>query len=153
MELLLTRTAKEPDYTIGKLYINGVYFCDTLEDTDRGLKSTMALGDIQTKKIYGKTAIPTGTYSIDIDTVSPKFKDRTWAKFCNGKLPRLLDVKGYEGVLIHVGNKPEDTLGCILVGHNKAKGQVLESTVVFQKLYNLMLEKKLLGEKLVITIN
>lgn len=153
MELLLTRIAKEPDYTIGKLYINGVYFCDTLEDTDRGLKSTMALGDIQTKKIYGKTAIPTGTYSIDMDTVSPKFKDRTWAKFCNGKLPRLLDVKGYEGVLIHVGNKPEDTLGCILVGHNKAKGQVLESTVVFQKLYNLMLEKKLLGEKLVITIN
>ena len=153
MELLFTRAAKEPDYTIGKLYINGAYFCDTLEDTDRGLKSTMALGDIQTKKIYGKTAIPTGTYSIDIDTVSPKFKDRTWAKFCNGKLPRLLDVKGYEGVLIHVGNKPEDTLGCILVGHNKAKGQVLESTVVFQKLYNLMLEKKLLGEKLVITIN
>lgn len=92
-------------------------------------------------------------YSIDMDTVSPKFKDRTWAKFCNGKLPRLLDVKGYEGILIHVGNKPEDTLGCILVGYNKAKGQVSESTVVFQKLYNLMLEKKLLGEKLVITIN
>ena len=60
--------------------------------------------------------------------VSPKFKDRSWAKFCNGKLPRLLEVPGYNGVLIHVGNKPSDTLGCILVGYNKIKGQVVNST-------------------------
>jgi hypothetical protein len=136
MKLLLKRTFKGPQYTIGKLYVNGVYECDTLEDTDRGLYQTQSLLEIQNKKVYGQTAIPYGTYKIDMNTVSPKFKDRSWAKFCGGKLPRLIDVKGYEGVLIHVGNKAEDTLGCILVGENKIKGQVISSTDTFKKLYD-----------------
>ena len=90
--------------------------------------------EIEKIKVYGKTAIPTGTYKVDMNTVSPKFKDRTWAKPYSGKLPRLLDVKGYSGVLIHVGNKPEDTLGCLLVGENKVKGQVINSTAAFNRL-------------------
>ena len=152
MKLLLKRTFKGPQYTIGKLYVNGIHECDTLEDTDRGLTEDSPLSEIQSKKIYGETAIPTGTYKIDMNTVSPKFKDRSWAKFCGGKLPRLIDVPGYSGVLIHVGNKPADTLGCILVGDNKIKGQVINSTSAFQELYFLMLKAKVAGEEITVTI-
>lgn len=152
MEIKVKRRFKGADYTIGSLYINGVYECDTLEDTDRGLNNDMPLSVIQTKKVYGKTAIPTGTYGIDMNIVSPKFKDRSWAKFCNGKLPRLRDVRGYEGVLIHVGNKPSDTLGCLLVGQNKLKGQVINSTETFTKLYNKMDAAHKRGEPINITI-
>ena len=152
MELLLKRTFKGPQYTIGKLYVNGVYECDTLEDTDRGLYQTQSLLEIQNKKVYGQTAIPYGTYKIDMNTVSPKFKDRSWAKFCGGKLPRLIDVKGYEGVLIHVGNKAGDTLGCILVGENKVKGQVINSTATFYELMTVLLKAQSAGEVIELTI-
>ena len=153
MELQLKRRFRGPKYTVGSLFVNGVYECDTLEDTDRDLTSDMSVDIIKAKKIYGETAIPSGTYDIDMNTVSPKFKDRPWAKFCGGKLPRLLNVKGYEGVLIHVGNKAEDTLGCILVGDNKVKGQVISSTSTFQQLYLQMLKAHTRGEKITITIN
>lgn len=152
MKLELKRRFKGPNYTIGSLFINGVYECDTIEDVDRGLTDSMSVEEIKAKKVYGETAIPTGTYKIDMNTVSPKFKDRSWAKFCGGKLPRLLDVKGYEGVLIHVGNKAEDTLGCILVGDNKIKGQVINSTVAFQELYGELLKAKVKGEEITIEI-
>ena len=138
MKLELKRIFRGPKYTIGKLYVDNQYVCDTLEDTDRGLKQTNSLSSIQKKKVYGQTAIPTGTYGITLNVISPKFKDRSWAKFCNGKLPRLLNVPGYDGVLIHVGNKPEDTLGCILVGYNKIKGQLINSTEAFKKLYSIL---------------
>ena len=152
MKLTLKRTFKGPQYTIGKLYVNGVYECDTLEDTDRDLYQTQSLLEIQSKKVYGQTAIPYGTYKIDMNTVSPKFKDRSWAKFCGGKLPRLIDVKGYEGVLIHVGNKAEDTLGCILVGENKVKGQVINSTASFNKLMKLLLQANIDREDIELTV-
>ena len=127
MEILVKRIAKKSKYTIGKMYIDGQYICDTLEDADRGLNQNMSLEEIKNKKVYGETAVPTGTYKVDMNTVSPKFKSRTWAKPYGGKLPRLVLVPGYDGVLIHPGNKAEDTLGCILVGENKAVGQVLNS--------------------------
>lgn len=152
MKLLLKRLFKGPDYTIGKLYINDVYECDTLEDTDRGLTSQMSISEIELKKVYGKTAIPTGTYKIDMTTVSPKFKDRVWAKPYKGILPRLIDVKGYSGVLIHVGNKAEDTLGCILVGENKVKGQVVNSTATFYELMTVLLKAQSAGETIELTI-
>lgn len=138
MKLVLERTFRGSAYTIGKLYVDGDYFCDTLEDVDRGLSSDMPLSKINEKKVYGETAIPTGTYKIVMNVVSPKFKDRTWAKPWDGKLPRLENVPGYEGVLIHVGNKAEDTLGCILVGQNKVKGQVINSTATFDRLMDLL---------------
>ena len=152
MNITIKRIFKGDKYTIGKLYVNGIYECDTLEDTDRGLTEDSPLSEIQSKKVYGETAIPTGTYKIEMNTVSPKFKDRSWAKFCGGKLPRLIDVPGYSGVLIKVGNKPADTLGCLLVGDNKIKGQVINSTSTFQELYSLMLKAKVAGEEITVTI-
>ena len=138
MKLLLKRIAKMEKYTIGKLYIDGEYFADTLEDTDRNLTSTMSKDKIAKVKVYGKTAIPTGTYVVDMNTVSPKFGKRSWAQPYGGKVPRLQNVPGYDGVLIHPGNTASDTSGCILVGKNKIKGQVLESQNTFHKLMNIL---------------
>ena len=117
MELLVVRYHKKPNYTIGKLFINGEYFCDTLEDTDRLLANAMPTSQIQSAKRKGTTAIPTGRYMMEL-TLSPRF-GRT--------LPILIGVKGFDGIRIHRGNTHEDTDGCILVGENKAVGKVLNS--------------------------
>ena len=138
MKLTLKRIAKTQEYTIGKLYINGEQFSDTLEDRDRGLTADMSIEQIRQKKIYGNTAIPTGTYIVDMSTVSPKFKDRVWAKPYEGKIPRLQNVPGFEGVLIHPGNTAGDTLGCILVGNNTYKGMVTESQDTFKSLMDIL---------------
>lgn len=142
MELKLIRKYKKQDYCIGELYIDGKYFCDTIEDKDRGISQNMSVQDILNKKIYGKTAIPTGTYPIVLNVISLKFKNRKWAKPMQGKLPRLLNVKGFEGVLIHVGNSAEDSLGCIIVGENKIKGKVINSTKTFNALYDILQKSK-----------
>lgn len=139
MNLLLKRAYKGSSYTIGKLYIDGKYFCDTLEDVDRGLTSFMPLVLISSKKIPGKTAIPTGKYKVNLDVKSPKYsKIEYYSRLCGGYVPRIEDVKGYSGVLIHCGNTAEDTDGCILVGKNKKKGMVLESKATFEKLYAIL---------------
>ena len=140
LNIRIDRIAKKSTYTIGKLYLNGVYFCDTLEDTDRGLVQGMPLQKIKGLKIKGATAIPKGKYKVTMNVVSPRFSKRATYQFCQGKLPRLLNVDGYEGVLIHIGNTAKDTEGCILVGQNKVVGQVINSTVTFKKLYAEMLK-------------
>jgi len=117
MKIDLWRRFKKDGYTIGRLTVNGTYVCDTLEDTDRGLTSSMSLGEIVSKKVMGKTAIPIGTYKVYI-TYSPRFKK---------KMPLLVDVKGFEGIRIHAGNTAADTEGCILCGKNSEKGKVLNS--------------------------
>lgn len=135
MKLFLKRIAKKKEYTIGKLYIDNVYFCDTIEDTDRGLDQSMTEQQVRSIKIPGKTAIPTGTYKINMDIVSSKFGSKPFYKqTCNGKLPRLMEVIGYQGVLIHAGNTQRDSAGCLLVGKNKKVGMVLESKETFAKL-------------------
>lgn len=145
MKLELKRIARKDKYTIGHLYINGEYFCDTLEDPDRGLVSSMSNSQIAMKKIKGDTAIPTGLYKITLNVTSSKysnFNKYPYAKFCNGKMPRLLNVPGYEGVLIHAGNTQKDTEGCILVGMNRQVGKVLDSQKTFKKLYEKLLADK-----------
>ena len=145
MKIELERIYKGDTYTIGKLYINGSYFCDTLEDKDRGLTQDMPLEEIKKIKVAGKTAIPTGTYQVSLDIISPKFSDfKKYAayKFCDGYLPRLVNVPGFEGVLIHIGNDDEDTDGCILVGTNSVKGKVTNSTSTFRKLYDIIVESE-----------
>lgn len=138
MRLELTRIYKGRDYTIGRLYVDGVYLCDTLEDTDRGLSSAMREYEIRLRKVFGKTAIPTGTYFVDMQTVSPRFKSRKWAKCHGGRVPRLQGVRGFDGVLIHVGNTAADTEGCILVGRNTVKGKLTKSTETYTRLFDVM---------------
>lgn len=132
MEILLKRIAKKKLYTIGKIYIDGVYFCDSIEDTDRGLKQSMSLSEIKKIKIQNETAIPTGKYNITLNVVSPKFKDRSWAKSYGGKIPRILDVPGFEGVLLHPGTDQNSTSGCVILGKNKIVGKVIESQATFK---------------------
>lgn len=131
MKLLLKRIALLPNYTIGKLYIDDKYYCDTLEDTVRDLNKNGTF-DNGESKIYSKTAIPYGTYHIVVNH-SPKFKRL---------LPRLLDVPQFDGILIHRGNTPADTAGCILVGENREKGKVLNSTPYEIKLVELLKNEK-----------
>ena len=143
MKLTVKRIAKKPTYTIGKLYIDGVYFCDTVEDTDRGLFQGQSLDLIKKIKIPNKTAIPTGTYKLTLNVISPKYSKKViYQEICKGRVPRLLDVPGYDGVLIHIGNSADDSSGCILVGQNKVVGKVINSTETFRKLYN-----KIKGQK------
>jgi len=136
MELLLKRIARREKYTIGHLYIDGEYFCDTLEDTDRGLSQADGLAVCKRKKIAGVTAIPTGRYRVLTNVVSPRFSKFKQYQFCGGKLPRIINVPAYEGVLIHIGNYPKDTEGCVLVGRNTVVGAVMESAATFRKLYD-----------------
>lgn len=153
MKLKVERRWKKDSYTIGRLYVNGVFFCNTLEDVDRNLDDSMPESIIKVQKKYGITAIPTGIYVVDMNTVSPKFKDRAWARPFGGKLPRLLNVKGFEGVLIHVLNTPEQTLGCLGVGDNTIKGQLTNSTKRFTDLMQLhLLPAYRRGERITIEI-
>lgn len=125
MELEVFRT-KHPNFTSGKLYINGVLFCNTLEDIDRGLTSDMPLDVIKHLKVFAQTAIPIGRYEVAM-SFSNNFKKL---------MPILLNVKGFDGVRIHSGNKPQDTEGCLLVGKGDSTDGVLEeSRVVIEPLY------------------
>ena len=142
MELNIKRIARRETYTIGRLYIDGKYFCDTLEDKDRGLRQDMPVAVIRATKRKGITAIPTGRYRITLAVQSPKFSKRAIYQFCNGYLPRLINVPGYDGVLIHIGNTARDTEGCLLVGKNTRVGKVLESRKTFMALYDKLLEAK-----------
>ena len=143
MKLKLERIFRGHEYTIGKLYIDGEYFCDTLEDCDRGLRQDQNISIIKRLKVFSETAIPIGTYEVCMTIKSPKY----------GRImPRLLNVKGYEGVLIHSGNTAEDTCGCILVGENKVKGKVINSRVTFDRLFKVLQEASDNGEKITLTI-
>ena len=142
MELRLERKYRCSNYCIDKLYINNEYFSDALEDPDRGLTDSMSLEEIQKIKIKGNTCIPYGTYNITI-TYSPRFKKN---------LPLLNNVKGFDGIRIHSGNTPQDTEGCLLLGFNKVKGQVIDSRVTTDKLIAQIQQALNKGEKVTITI-
>ena len=153
MELKLKRIAPRDTYTIGRLFVDGARFCDTLEDKDRGLRKDMYDYEIQARKVYGETAIPKGRYLIDMDTVSQKYAAVPWYQsLCGGKMPRVLNVPGFTGILIHPGNTALDTFGCILVGENKVKGKVLNSRDTFARLYRVLAASRARGEHIWLTI-
>ena len=138
MELLLERIALRDTYTIGHLSIDGKRFCDTCEDTDRGLRQDLPLSVNQAKKRRGITAIPVGRYRVTLDVKSPKYSKKKQYDFCQGFVPRLINVPALEGILIHIGNTAADSEGCILVGRNTKVGMVLESTKTFKALYEVL---------------
>lgn len=153
MRIELERRWKKETYTIGRLYVDGVFFCNTLEDKSRGLKQTDSLFFIKQRKVYGETAIPTGTYGVAMNITSPKYSASAWYwQVCQGKVPRLLNVPGWEGVLIHTGNDALQTAGCILVGKNTKVGQLTESKATFKSLYKEMKRAYDEGEEITITI-
>lgn len=112
MKIKVDRIYKGESYTIGKMYLNGEYFCDTLEDAIRPVK------------IPNETAIPAGTYKVEV-TYSPRFKRN---------LPLLVDVPNYTGIRIHNGSNKDHTSGCILVGFNTAKGKLTNSRKISDQL-------------------
>lgn len=132
MKLTLKRIAFKEKYTIGRLYIDGEYFCDVIEDRDRGLNNNMGLAEILAKKRYGETAIPTGHYEVEI-TYSPKYKRM---------MPEIKDVKGFSGIRIHSGNTAKDTLGCLIVGKNTVVGMVTDSRKTYYKLFEILKGQK-----------
>ena len=138
LELRLKRVARRQGYTIGRLTAGGKTLCDTLEDADRGLSQAMGADRVARLKVRGATAIPTGRYRVTLDVVSPRFKARHWARPYGGRVPRLLGVPGFEGVLIHPGNTAADTEGCILVGRNTAVGRVTSSVATYHKVMALL---------------
>ena len=128
MKLTLKRFHFADTYTIGKLFINGKEFCDVLEDVVRDKNKDGDLQDTGEAKVYGKTAIPFGTYKVVL-TMSNRFKI---------VLPLLVDVPEFEGIRIHAGNTSEDTHGCLLVGENKERGKVLNSRATMNKLMPIL---------------
>ena len=155
MELILKRIALRSEYTIGKLYVDGEYVCDTIEDIVRDLDKDgkFANGEV---KIPGKTAIPYGRYEITMKVKSPKYSNFSkypWAKKYDGYLPRLLNVPHFDGVLIHVGNSALDSEACVLVGENKVVGKVINSVNTFRRLMDdYLVPAKKRNENIVITI-
>ena len=129
MKLKVVREIKTDISTIGRLFIDEKFFCYTLEDKDRGLKQSDTLLYINAKKIFGTTAIPSGSYELIVN-VSPKFKRM---------LPRILNIKGFDGVLMHRGNSADHSLGCILVGYQKGDNAIFDSTKAENDLVNLLL--------------
>lgn len=137
MKLMLKRKYLGPDYTIGDLFIDGEFFCNTIEDVVRKLPA--ACPDTPKgrnctckEKVYAQTAIPAGTYKVTVE-YSPRFKRQ---------LPRLHNVPHFIGILIHSGNTAKDSAGCIIVGFNTVKGKVTGSRATSDRLNALLAKEK-----------
>ena len=134
MRFILQRRYLRPEHTIGRLYLNGVDFCDTIEDHYRDLNVE--------KKVFGETCIGYGTYKVEL-SMSPKFKRL---------LPMILDVDQFTGIRIHRGNEAKDSHGCILPGENRKKGMVLYSAKYEKWIVKEMKAATKRGEEITIEI-
>lgn len=156
MEFELIRKYKKETYTIGDLYCNGVFVCNTLEDKDRGLNEKSKLSDIKWTKLQHlkETAIPKGRYLISTSYFRGMARKHKWYQTtsCKGHIPCLTHVPGFTGILIHCGVNAEHTEGCILVGRNTKKGRLTDSKICFKKISDLIMRAKSRDEEVWITI-
>jgi len=118
VNLRVERRFLGPDYTIGNFYINEEFVCNTLEDTVR-----IVNGDCS-QKIYGSTAIPEGTYNVEL----------IWWEKHQDYYCHIKDVPCFDGIMIHGGNTAADTFGCVLLGDNTSKGELTNCKVYHDKL-------------------
>lgn len=155
MHIKLQRTARKATYTVGKVYIDGKYFCDSLEDTDRMATQVMPFtstgGSVgywttpdgsKIEKVYGKTAIPTGRYDVC---------SHWWEKY-KCYVPMLLRVNGFLGILMHNGMTADHTEGCPLLGKNNAIGRLDGDRIYMDALAARVLACEKKGEKVTIEI-
>ena len=126
LDMKLVREQFKDTQTVGKLYLNGVYFCDTLEDKNRDLNKN-GIFDGSEKKVYSETCIPFGQYKVIINQ-SSRFKRL---------MPRLLNVPHFDGILIHNGVTEKNSAGCILVGSYDGQ-KLVRSKEIFNKLFEIM---------------
>lgn len=138
MTIHIDRKYRKSGYTVGNLYLEGRWFCNVLERRDRGLRQEMGDRAVRKIKVPGDTAIPSGRYRVTLDVKSPSFSRRRRYAWCCGYLPRLVDVPGFSGVLIHAGATAEDSRGCLIVGMNTSKGRVTSSMKTLIRLYRRM---------------
>lgn len=142
MEIKVIRKYKKENYTIGQMLVDGKFFCNTLEDKDRGLRQDLPLSQLKKMKVYGKTAIPTGTYGVVV---------YFWPKY-RKNYPLLQNVPAYTGILIHGGKNENASLGCILIGENRTKGQLTNCEKYVRSLTSMCEVAQKRGEKVIITI-
>lgn len=142
-------------YCVDKIYADGAYVCDAMEDKDWGWNKDTPESEITAVKARnkGKTAIPAGRYAVTTDIVSPKFSaSKYYRTLCGGRLPRLVSVPCFQGILIHCGSSELNSSGCIIVGYNTYKGGLTDTRGAFEKLYKRMLEAKARKEEIWITV-
>ena len=118
MQLELIRDSYNSRTTLGKLYINGEYFCETLEDTVR------ATGI----KVKGETAIPEGEYIVKV-TLSSRFKREMPILSTDGNYTINLNDIEFKGVRFHGGNTHKDTHGCPLVAKRRIDRETIQGTM------------------------
>lgn len=151
MKILINRRYKKDLYTIGDLYIDGVWICNTLEDKDYNFDAyNTPINTIKkTKEKHPKAvAIPRGKYEISVKYYRNFSVTHPWynTTSCKGKIPCLVNVPGYEGILIHCGSNAGHTSGCILVGYNTIKGGLTNSKQAFIKVCDAIMEASKKGE-------
>lgn len=140
MDIRVERRWPKPDYTIGRIYVDGNFVCNSLEPP------------VKPTKLHPKGAIPAGRYELTMSVISPKYSKKTAYAWCKGRLPRLIGVPGFSGILFHAGNTVKDTAGCILTGENKVKGGLVNSTVCLKKLWKILDDAAQKGEKIYVMI-
>jgi len=145
MNLNLQRTNLSPNSTEGKLSVNGTFQCYTLEPTVREVVGE----SVSLWKIPGKTAIPAGTYAVEVTYFVPQAALGQGGGYY---APLLDNVPGFIGIRIHIGNFPNDTEGCILVGTQLGQDEVLNSKVAFTALMSLIQGARNNGEPVNITV-